>query len=80
MSIANAHNLNQPLPTERPFGIRVTTRPGDPFRLLIGKEWTREHWFGSALERDEALANMRRRHEYSRSGDQPALVYEAINR
>ena len=80
MSIANAHNLHQPLPTERPYGIRVTTRPGDPFRLLVGKEWAREHWYGCARERDEALADMRRKHEYSRSGDEPALEFVSIDR
>jgi hypothetical protein len=80
MSIANAHNLHQPLPTERPFGIRVTTRPGDPFRLLVGKDWGREHWYGTAHERDAALAEMRRRHEYSRAGDEPALEFDVLNR
>ena len=80
MSIANAHNLNQPLPDNRPYGIRVTTRSGDPFRLLVGKDWSREHWFGSARERDEALVEMRRRHDYSRSGDDPALEFETLTR
>jgi hypothetical protein len=80
MSIANAHNLHLSLPAERPFGIRVTTRPGDPFRLLVGSDWGREHWFGTARERDDALADMRRKHEYSRSGDQPALEFESLNR
>jgi hypothetical protein len=80
MSIANAHNLTHPLPTERPFGIRVSTRAGDPFRLLVGKDWNREHWYATASERDNALAEMSRRHDYSRSGDVPALSFEKMSR
>jgi hypothetical protein len=80
MSIANAHNLHHPLPAERPYGIRVSTRAGDPFRLLVGNDWSREHWYGTAAERDEALAEMSRRHDYSRAGDAPALTYTKVDR
>ncbi|MEI6458442.1 MAG: hypothetical protein WCP04_05875 [Pseudomonadota bacterium] len=80
MSIANSHNLHHPLPADRPHGIRVATRPGDPFRLLVGKEWGQEHWYATTVERDTALTEMARRHEYSRKGDEPALTYEKIAR
>jgi hypothetical protein len=81
MGISNAHNLRAP-PIEklRPYGIRVSLPPGDPFRKLLGPQWHRMHWFSSPQERDTALADMSRRHEYSRSGDRPALVFEKVEK
>ena len=52
------HNLRQPLPELRPFGIRVRLRRGDPFRKLLGDEWTKEHWFATRDERDARLQEM----------------------
>ena len=37
MSTCHDHNLSQPLPEQRPFGIRVRLRRGDPFRKLLGE-------------------------------------------
>ena len=81
MGIAQAHNLTTP-PVEklRPYGIRVSLPPGDPFRKLLGPEWHRTHWYSTPRERDEALADMSRRHEYSRAGDRPALVFEKVEK
>ncbi len=77
--IANEQNLNGgPPATVRPFGIRVKLRPGDPFRRLLGDDWQKLHWYASARDRDEALGDMARRHEFSRIGDEPALVFEKI--
>lgn len=81
MAIANEHNLNRrPAPPVRPYGIRVTLRPGDPFRRLLGDDWQTVHWHATAAERDAALADMSRRHEYSRIGDRPALAFEKVER
>jgi len=81
MSIANAHNLHLgPIPAGRPFGIRVHLRRGDPFSLLVGNDWQKVHWYPTADERDSALADMGRRHEYSRVGDEPALSFEKVER
>jgi len=81
MSIANEHNLHLgAAPAVRPFGIRIKLRRGDPFRLLLGDDWQKLHWYANADERDMALADMSRRHEYSRVGDQPALLFEKIER
>jgi hypothetical protein len=44
----------------------------------MGAQWHREHWYASAAERDAALVEMSRRHEYSRIGDKPALVFEKV--
>ena len=81
MSIANQHNLH-PGPAElvRPFGIRVKLRGNDPFQLLVGGDWQKLHWYPSARERDAALLEMSRRHEYSRIGDEPALRFEKIEK
>jgi hypothetical protein len=81
MGISNAHNLRAP-PIEklRPYGIRVSLPGGDPFRKLLGPQWHRTHWFSTPQERDGALAEMSRRHEYSRSGDRPALVFEKVEK
>ena len=79
MSIANPQNLSRgPEPTVRPYGICVKLRRGDPFSLLVGNDWQKLHWYATARDRDEALADMSRRHEFSRLGDQPALAFEKV--
>jgi hypothetical protein len=81
MGISQPQNLRAP-PTEqlRPYGVRVSLPVGDPFRKLLGAEWQRLHWYATPLERDAALAEMSRRHEYSRSGDTPALVFRKVEK
>jgi hypothetical protein len=81
MGISQAHNLRAP-PVERlrPYGVRISLPPGDPFRKLLGPEWHRLHWFATPQERDEALAEMSRRHEYSRQGDRPSLLFEKVEK
>ncbi len=79
MGIANAHNLIAPAPQlPRPYGIRVRLRAGDPFAQLLGSDWQNTHWFFTAAERDSVLEGMARKHEYSRIGDDPALVFEKV--
>lgn len=81
MAQCHQHNLRERasgLP--RPFGVRVALRTDDPFRTLLGNEWSRTHWFETAEERDAALAEMSREHEYSRPGDRPALVFEKVEK
>jgi hypothetical protein len=81
MGISQAQNLRA-APSEAlcPYGIRVSLPAGDPFRKLLGPEWQRLHWYATPLERDEALAEMSRRHEYSRSGDKPALLFKKVEK
>lgn len=78
MAICHEHNLCAPPPAARPFGIRATLAPGDPFALLVGADWRKEHWFATERERDRALADMASRHLYSREGDEPSVRYEKI--
>ena len=79
MGISNPHNLQHSPATEpKPFGVRVGLRTGDPFAKLCGADWQRTHWYASAAERDAALAEMSRKHEYSRPGDRPALIYTKV--
>ena len=80
MDICHAHNLNKGLSGEQRFGIRVSLPAGDTFRQVIGADWSKEHWFHSALARDEALNDMRREHLYSRRGDRPTLVFLPVER
>jgi hypothetical protein len=80
MTICHEHNLPEPLPDLRPFGIQVKLKSNDPFRNLVGSEWHTEHWFATERERDRALAAMSQRYVYFRPGDQPALRFEAINK
>ncbi|HTY50974.1 MAG TPA: hypothetical protein VMB48_14890 [Steroidobacteraceae bacterium] len=79
MGISQAHNLTTPR-TERlrPYGLRVSLPPGDPLRKLLGTEWHRIHWYATPQERDADLAEMSRRHEYSRATDRPSLIFEKI--
>jgi hypothetical protein len=44
----------------------------------MGAEWHRVHWFATVAERDAELLDMSRKHEYSRIGDKPALVFEKV--
>lgn len=79
MAICQSHNLARPPAGPiRPFGLRVSLKRGDPFRKLLGEDWSRTHWYNTSAERDAALADMSRKHEYSRRGDNPALLYERI--
>jgi hypothetical protein len=81
MGISQAHNLNHPpFIGQRPYGIRISLPEIDPLRNLLGPEWQRFHWFATAQERDAALADMRRQHEYSRRGDWPSLVFEKVEK
>jgi hypothetical protein len=80
MHISNSHNLSQPIPTQRPYGVRVSLRPGDPFARLVGSDWSREHWYATERERDLALADMRSRYPFFRIGDEPALVFQKTER
>jgi hypothetical protein len=81
MTICQAHNLRAPVvDVPRPYGVRISLAVSDPFRNLLGADWHRAHWFADAASRDAALAEWSRKHEYSRPGDRPALVYERISR
>ena len=79
MSICQEHNLREPLPDARPYGIRVRLRGNDPFRVLVGEEWRREHWYASRVERERALAEMSGRYVYFRPGDAPTLDFERLD-
>lgn len=82
MPICQDHNLrvSRAITAKKPFGLRVSLRAQDPFRKLLGSDWQRVHWFDTEAARDAALREMSRKHEYSRPGDQPAHVYEKIDR
>jgi hypothetical protein len=80
MSVCHEHNLRSPLPQHRPFGIRVRLKAGDPFRNLVGDEWSKEHWYPTQRDRDQALAEMSQKYVYFRPGDQPALQFEVVNK
>ena len=80
MKPCHEHNLISPNDAPRPFGIRVSIRTDDTFARIIGEQWTHEHWFASEFERDRALEDMASEHVYSRKGDRPTLVFEAIER
>jgi hypothetical protein len=79
MPTCHDHNLREPLPGQRPYGIRVRLRRNDPFRKLLGDDWAREHWFASSAERDARLAEMSGCYVYFRPGDAPALDFERVD-
>ena len=79
MGIANAQNLSRTIPQmPRPYGVRVRLRAEDPFAKLVGRDWQKTHWYFTAAERDRALEHIARRHEYSRIGDPPSLLFEKV--
>ena len=81
MPICQPHNLRTPdSGRPRPYGVRVSLRPSDPFVKLLGPDWNRMHWYETAAQRDAAMADMSRKHEYSRLGDQPAMVFTKVEK
>jgi hypothetical protein len=77
--VQSAHNLRRPHSEEpAPYGIRISLRENDPFRKLLGPDWHRLHWYRTAAERDAALAEMSRRHDYSRPHDEPTLRFSKV--
>jgi hypothetical protein len=81
MAIVHPHNLRNPdAGIQRPYGVRITLKAGDPFRKLLGADWNKTHWYGTASERDAALIEMSRKHEYSRPGDRPALKFDKVEK
>ncbi len=78
MDICHDHNLSKPLDAPKPFGIRVSIKPNDTFARLLGTGWQRHHWYATREERDAVLADMASEHLYSRHGDKPTLVFEAV--
>jgi hypothetical protein len=79
MAVCHEHNLRQPLPTQRPYGIRVRLRGSDPIRNLLGDDWEKEHWFATRAERDRVLGQMSGRYVYFRPGDEPTVDFETID-
>jgi len=80
MDICHSHNLTSPIDVPKPYGIRVSIRQTDTFARLLGSDWHREHWYATRGERDVALKDMASEHLYSRTGDKPTLVFEAVER
>lgn len=81
MDICHDHNLLKSLDAEKPYGIRVSLRPGEEsFLHILGSDWETYHWYATAEERDRALADMAAEHIYSRRGDRPTLRFEPVER
>jgi hypothetical protein len=81
MGISQSHNLRSPtVESLRPYGLRVSLPSGDPLRKLLGPEWHRIHWYATPEEREADMAEMARRHEYSRATDAPSLRFEKIEK
>ncbi len=79
MGISNVQNMTRSVPqSPQPYGVRVRLKVGDPFAKLLGADWQTTHWYFTVTDRDLALEQMSRRHEYSRIGDEPALVFEKV--
>ncbi len=79
--LSNPHNLYTARKSDnKPYGIRISLTERDPFRSLLAENWETMHWFTDAAQRDAALEDMRKRHEFSRIGDRPTLRYESVGR
>jgi hypothetical protein len=81
VEIAHDHNMTGREPAgERRFGIRVSAPPEDPFTRLVGSDWHAFQWFATREERDRVMREMAARHRYSRIGDAPSIVLQAVER
>lgn len=63
------------------YGIRITMPENDPMAMphLLGSEWESYRWYASPEERDRALEDMVREHQFSRRGDRPSIYCEPVN-
>ena len=53
MAIVAPHNLRRlDAGIHRPFGVRIPLKSGHPLRNLLGANWNKTHWYGTAAERD----------------------------
>lgn len=82
MNFHHTHNIVDPdnALADRRWGIRITLPASDPFTRLVGKDWTKEHWYPSESARNRALTDMQTRHGYYRIGDEVSLVFKPIQR
>lgn len=79
--LSNSHNfVSPPNDSKKRFGIRVTLAATDPFSKFVADGWEKFHWFDNAEKRDAVMADMLRRHEYSRLGDLPTIRCEPVER
>jgi hypothetical protein len=77
--ICQPHNLRKAVGQgPKPYGMRISLKAGDPFRRIMGADWHRIYWYATAAQRDAALLEMSRKHEYSRAGDKPSLLFEKV--
>jgi len=77
--ISNQHNLSQEVQSSGKFGIKFSLYSEDTFNLILGKGWSSYRWYNSEKERDKALIELRREHEYSRLGDKPRIFLEPVS-
>jgi len=82
VAISNPHNVNEPAAAtaDGSYGVRISLPEGDPFTRLLDENWATTHWFATAEDRDAALQDMQRKHEYSRPHDKPTLIFAAVSR
>ena len=78
MSICHSHNLARNPTRPKPFGIRVSLPPGDSLNRLLGADWEQYHWYATEEERDTVMADMASEHLYSRRGDRPHVIHQAV--
>ena len=80
-AICQPHNLRRPVGQgPKPYGVRVSLSAGRPFPQDHGRGMAPRALVcdGCRAGRDVALADMSRKHEYSRVGDKPALLFEKV--
>jgi hypothetical protein len=64
----------------RVYGIRIRLPERDPLADIMEADTEMYRWYATESERDAALAEMRREHDYSRIGDVPRVLYEKVER
>ena len=81
MAIVAPHNLRRPdAGIQRPFGVRITLKWAIRSANCSARTGTRLTGMARPLERDAALIEMSRKHEYSRPGDKPALKFDKVEK
>ena len=81
MGISAPHNLRNPdAGIQRPYGVRITLKRAIHSASCWARTGTRRTGTARAAERDAALIEMARKHEYSRPGDKPALKFDKVEK
>ncbi|MEC9415569.1 MAG: hypothetical protein VYC67_03150 [Pseudomonadota bacterium] len=82
MNYCHSHNSNSENISKKnkKYGIKIMLPRGDGLTKILGDNWSKQKWFDTKAERDNAYTKMKKRHGYYRKTDTPTQILEKISR